>query len=351
MQTHSGVGGLVVIMHVRRAVVVAVVGGALWGGFAPQVHAAPADMGPGQSRQPGKVVFWDDDDQTTEFVPAEVRSGVTAVAAAAGGFRSSPAAVALRRGKVIAWHFSPVPVPKEARSGVTAIAGGFSTLMAVKAGQVIIWDAESGRVVPVPAEARSGVSAIAGGEEHYLALKGGAVIAWGSNAHGQTDVPEEAQSGVTAIAAGQYYSLALKAGEVIAWGDNSEGQISVPPEAQSGVTAIAAGNSHALALKAGRVIAWGWNFNGQTSVPASVRSGVTSIAAGYNQSIALKAGRVIGWGWAYKKPRMSQGDAISSARTIHYPRHESVVTVPAEALSGVTAIAAASNLALAIKGR
>ena len=46
------------------------------------------------------------------------------------------------------------------------------------------------------------------------------------------------------------------------------------------MTAIAAGMSHSLALKDGRVIAWGFNDSGQATVPVEAQSGVTAIAAG-----------------------------------------------------------------------
>ncbi len=52
-----------------------------------------------------------------------------------------------------------------------------------------------------------------------------------------------------------------------------------------------------MALKGdGTVAAWGRNFSGQTTVPAGL-SGVTAIAAGDNHAVALKAdGTVVAWG-------------------------------------------------------
>ena len=54
--------------------------------------------------------------------------------------------------------------------------------------------------------------------------------------------------------------------------------------------------THSLALKDGRVLAWGRNDCGQTSVPVEAQSGVTAIAAGGYHSLALKDGRVLAWG-------------------------------------------------------
>ena len=51
----------------------------------------------------------------------------------------------------------------------------------------------------------------------------------------------------------------------------------------------------------GEVLAWGDNDYGQTSVPVEARSGVTAIAAKGSHSLALKDGKVLAWGlrqWA-----------------------------------------------------
>ena len=77
----------------------------------------------------------------------------------------------------------------------------------------------------------------------------------------------------------------------------------------------------------GRVIAWGYNVDGETTVPVDAQSGVTAIAAGGFHSLALKNGRVIAWG------DKSSGQS----------------TVPVGAQSGVTAIAAGEYHSLALK--
>jgi alpha-tubulin suppressor-like RCC1 family protein len=79
----------------------------------------------------------------------------------------------------------------------------------------------------------------------------------------------------------------------------------------------------------GAVIAWGSNENGQTSVPSDAKSGVTAVAAGRWHAMALKGGQVITWG----------GGRMADLRT----------NVPVEAQSGVTAIAAGGNHSLALR--
>src|SRR5207248_1694116 len=95
------------------------------------------------------------------------------------------------------------------------------------------------------------------------------------------------------------------------------------------VAAIAAGVWQSLALKNGGVIAWGCGINvGQCNVPADATSGVTAIAASW-QSLALRNGGVIAWG-------CNVGDYGQCS-------------VPASAQSDVTAIAAGSSDGLALK--
>jgi alpha-tubulin suppressor-like RCC1 family protein len=83
-----------------------------------------------------------------------------------------------------------------------------------------------------------------------------------------------------------------------------------------------------LALKDGTVIAWGNNRYGESTVPPEAQSGVSAIAAGTYHSLALKDGTVIAWG------DNQYGESI----------------VPPEAQSGVSAIAAGEGFSLALKG-
>ncbi len=81
------------------------------------------------------------------------------------------------------------------------------------------------------------------------------------------------------------------------------------------------------AVEAGEVIAWGSDLYGQCTVPAEAQSGIIAIAGGEKHSLALtETGKVIAWGDNW------QGQC----------------TVPAEAQSGVTAIAAGDKHSLAL---
>jgi alpha-tubulin suppressor-like RCC1 family protein len=95
---------------------------------------------------------------------------------------------------------------------------------------------------------------------------------------------------------------------------------------------LSAGSAQAIAP--GTVIAWGCGDGadfGQCTVPSEATSGVTAIAAGDYHSLALKQdGSVVAWGC---------GGGFDSGQC----------TVPSEATSGVTAIAAAYAHSLALK--
>ena len=83
-----------------------------------------------------------------------------------------------------------------------------------------------------------------------------------------------------------------------------------------------------LSIKMYGVKAWGADNHGQSTVPAEAQSGVIAIAANADYSLALKdTGEVIGWG------------------SNNFGR----IDIPAEAQFGVVAIAAGINHALALK--
>lgn len=70
------------------------------------------------------------------------------------------------------------------------------------------------------------------------------------------------------------------------------------------------------------VLVWGSNDSGQTSMPVQAQSGVTAIAAGENHTVALKDdGSVVAWGL----------------------NDHGQTTIPIAAQSGVTAIAEADR--------
>ncbi len=77
----------------------------------------------------------------------------------------------------------------------------------------------------------------------------------------------------------------------------------------------------------GCVLAWGENGTGQCNVPADALSGMSAIAAGYCYTVALKSGKVVAWG------ENSDGQC----------------NVPTEAQSGVSVIAAGYAHAVALK--
>lgn len=184
------------------------------------------------------------------------------------------------------WESMMPPVPKLLQSGVTAVAAAGSYVLALKGGRVYsIGDCgcvgstwEGNRVWNVPPAATAGVTAIAAGITNALALRDGRVIAWGQ-ASGIAAVPEAAMSGVSAIACNGY-GMAVKNGGVIQWGGNNFPP--VPDAAKSGVVAVSASGFHALALREdGSVVAWGTSeAGGAIQVPAEAGSGVTAIAAG-----------------------------------------------------------------------
>jgi hypothetical protein len=184
------------------------------------------------------------------------------------------------------WESMMPPVPKFLQSGVTAVAAGGSNVLALKGGRVYsIGDCgcvgsnwEGNRIWNVPPAATAGVTAITADITNALALRDGRVIAWGQSS-GIGAVPEAAMSGVSAIACNGF-GLAVKNGGVIQWA--STNLPPVPDAAKSGVVAVSAAGYHVLALREdGSVVAWGVSDAGAAiQVPAEARSGVTAIAAG-----------------------------------------------------------------------
>ena len=86
--------------------------------------------------------------------------------------------------------------------------------------------------------------------------------------------------------------------------------------------------SAAQAQVTGGVLAWGSNSEGQTTIPASALSGVSAIAGGGFHTIALKDGAVLVWGSKYNRK----------------------LEIPTGAQSGVTAIASGANHIITLKG-
>jgi alpha-tubulin suppressor-like RCC1 family protein len=242
---------------------------------------------------------------------------------------------------------------------------------------------------PVAVSGLSNVVALAGGGEHSLALLGNAtMMGWGANREGQLGNNSTTSSrvpvaivnfltigGVTAIAAGGEFSLALLTnGTVLAWGANEEGQLGNgkttrattpgPVKSLSNVTAIAAGGEFALArLSNGTMMSWGSSSEGQLGngklgkslVPVAVKglSGVTAIAAGHEFALArLSNGTVMSWGSnaAAQLGVPAETKNIGEGETEEIEIVHSDVPLPVQQLSGVTAIAAGGEHALALLG-
>ncbi len=242
---------------------------------------------------------------------------------------------------------------------------------------------------PVAVSGLSNVIAVAGGGEHSLALLGnGTMMGWGANREGQIGDGSTANrrvpvaivdfatlGGIAAIAAGNEFSLALMTnGTVLAWGANEEGQLATgkttrltAPAAIKGlnnVTAIAAGGEFALArLSNGTVMAWGAGTEGQLGdgkysrslTPVAVKglSGVTAIAAGNEFALArLSNGTVMSWGSnaTAQLGVPAETKSIGEGETEEVEVLHSNVPLPVQQLSGVTAIAAGSDHAMALLG-
>ncbi len=204
-----------------------------------------------------------------------------------------------------------------------------------------------------PATLSSGVTAVAAGQDHALAIKDGGVVAWGKNPYHETDVPAEATHDVKAIAAGSYLSAALtESGKMLAWGYPCYFSCSVPSALSTGVTDIAAGGDWYYGVKDGRVYGSGIGLPGPP--PTSAQSGVTAIAAGPDHALAVKNGSVIGWGqttvpWSLANASnivdvsagIDHSLALTSSGVVYEWKDDgTTVAVPADARTGVTAIAA-----------
>lgn len=217
-----------------------------------------------------------------------------------------------------------------------------SAAVAPTTGKVVSASSEPADNFPYSWVDVSDFSAGINGARHGIALARGAALVGGSDRCALTSAadncaPPEVRSGVTAVADGWDIGrgvpryLAVKGGFVYEWSDNTRGgNIWWNPGPDRGygrVTAIAAGYgedvSYSMAVDAGEVITWGPT---SMPVPAEARSGVTAIAAGSNLAAALKGGKVIAWNRSRR------------------------LVLPAEWESGVSAIAAGDSSLMAIKG-
>jgi alpha-tubulin suppressor-like RCC1 family protein len=228
--------------------------------------------------------------------------------------------------------------------------------------------------VPVaPVGLRFVTDTAAGGRHSLALLADGSVDAWGNDEYDQlgdgggglskVPIPVSGLEKVSDIAAGANHNLALlKDGTVMAWGNDEFGQLGdgVAKESERAVAvsglkevkAIAAGGQFSLALLSdGTVRAWGNDESGQLGngtfkldslVPVTVKglTGVRAIAAGGEFAVAvLSNGTVEAWG-------SNAFGQLANAGV----EDASDVPVPVESVTEATTVAAGANHALALLG-
>ncbi|WP_338522796.1 hypothetical protein NUH87_22900 [Pseudomonas batumici] len=246
----------------------------------------------------GEVLSWDGNGSTvTTPVPQEAKSGVSAIAS---GYIERPTRVrslALKAGKVLSWQdypvFSELTVPQAAQSGVTAIATSGRWGMAIKQGEVLLWEIDTAELLHIPEEARSGIRAISiephtGGQAMALTEQG-RVLCWSPGTLRLLDVPDQAQSRVSAIANDDAHWVAIRGGGVLAW--HHRGGLTVvpvPDEAKSDVSAVAIRLERVVALKNGGVLDWTFGETETKPVPPQALSGVLEVDTSSFSLMVLK---------------------------------------------------------------
>jgi alpha-tubulin suppressor-like RCC1 family protein len=287
---------------------------------------------------------------------------------------------------------NPKPTKVGSLGPMAGISAGTNLSLAVStAGQVWAWGADAsgqlgsgGDFVPLPIDVPSltDVQAVGAGEGVSIALlANGSIWGWGTNTKGilgttgpassTTPVQVPIHSGMTAISMSRSHALAIQSDATVwSWGDNSRGELgngvtspapglAHPGLLIPGVSAVSAGQTFSVALRLdGTVWAWGDNLYGQVGngspsgtavcAPAQVMvdssgslvplSGVVAIAAGGNFALALRSDGTV-WGW---------GDEAYGALGTSSPATAGTA-VQVAGLSGITAISAGSFFGLALK--
>jgi len=211
-----------------------------------------------------------------------------------------------------------------------------------------------------------------------------------SDGNGTGDACETAaQPMLIASAFEEGFSLALKADKTVwAWGDNNlcqlgdntmvtrsgpvqvmEDPLAIPPVYLENVTMVAAGYRFSLARKGDGTV-WGWGFNGFSKLglgadtelrkcsavqvtdptdPSGLLTGVTAVSAGENHALALKnEGSVVAWGLNMSG---QLGDNFAAVNFSPVPVRvvENAGTTPVTYLTNVIAISAGSTQNMALK--
>jgi hypothetical protein len=221
-------------------------------------------------------------------------------------------------GRLVSLGSYPEP-PAELQGKVASVACSLTGpyVASLKAGGVAKpWGTDNGilGLFDVPAAARPPaiVSAIGVGKYHAVYLVGGNVVQAGKMVgpivRTQPLPPDvvAAAGSIIDVSAGTFCAAALSVtGRVFAWGlHGTNCRANIPPELESGqvrAMRIAVGSSHILALTStGKVLQWGslgvYTLEPLPAVPADALTGVTVIAAASGYSIALKNKAAIAWG-------------------------------------------------------
>lgn len=245
-----------------------------------------------------------------------MKPGVHAASASAALIASSLGSLS-RADEVIAWgpadasdcpgayadRCGAVGTPPRLDGGLLqASAGGFTSGVLLRTGQLMLWGRASDGATTVPAALPPIVNFVIGGYHagtHVLAVDAeGKVHAWGWNGYQQAVVPADLPPAAS-VGAGSHHSLAvLRSGEVRCWGDNAHLQCS-PPDSARGVTEATGGYLHSAArLADGSVRSWGAAWHGVTMPNAPELNDVVDIDSGDVVTLAVRAeGTVVGWGY------------------------------------------------------
>ena len=322
----------------------------------------------------GQIAAMDKSDATSPRDVAELKSGVSMIAAGSGFSCAIHHGVAKcwgdNRSKQVGYETpgaleSTVPMPVSGLTErVTFIGAGPASSCAVTAeGKAKCW---GGALGLVPAEVKADgalfTTVTVGGESACGLTTAGAVMCWEIERTMTASARAGLESGVYALSGGEtFWCALLSSGTVKCWGANERGQLGVgnfmasatgSALEASDATAIDGGHSHAcVQLASGKIKCWGWNAYGQLglgtsvcqSVPAElskVNGGATEVAISTTHGCAItNAGAVECWG-RNESGQLGTGDLASSV----LPRQVTGLS------SGATTIAVGTSFSCAAVG-